>query len=117
MQSISDQRTEDMRIWKEKRSALVTGASSGIGRAFAHRLANDGYDLILVARRQERLDDFASAHPEVQVRSIVADLGTQSGIESVAQVCTDTDLDLLVNNAGVAHYMPFVDLPAEKRRN
>jgi short-subunit dehydrogenase len=99
---------------KERRTALVTGASSGIGRAFAHRLAADGYDLILVARRQERLDEIAATHPEVTVRSIVADLGTMDGIESVVQACASTDIDLLVNNAGVAHYMPFVDLPTEK---
>jgi uncharacterized protein len=97
-----------------RQTALVTGASSGIGRAFAHRLAQDGYDLILVARRQERLEEIASAHPGVHVRPLVADLGTTTGIESVVDVCSETDLDLLVNNAGVAHYMPFVDLPVEK---
>ena len=98
----------------EKRTALVTGASSGIGRAFAHRLAQTGYDLIVVARRQDRLDQIASSYPQVDVRSIVADLGTSRGIEAVVEVCEESDLDLLVNNAGVAHYMPFVDLPAEK---
>lgn len=98
----------------EKRTALVTGASSGIGRAFAHRLAQTGYDLIVVARRQDRLDQIASSYPQVGVRSIVADLGTSRGIEAVVEVCEESDLDLLINNAGVAHYMPFVDLSAEK---
>jgi len=99
---------------KRKRVALVTGASSGIGRAFAHRLAADGYDLILVARRQERLDEIAAAHPGSRVRSVIADLGTTGGIEAVAEVCANSQVDLLINNAGLSHYMPFVELPAEK---
>lgn len=99
---------------KEREVALVTGASSGIGRAFAHRLAKDGYDLILVARRRDRLDEVASAHPAVNVQTVSADLSRASGIKAVVEICANTDIDLLVNNAGVAHYMPFVDLPAEK---
>ncbi|MEU9455541.1 SDR family NAD(P)-dependent oxidoreductase [Streptomyces sp. NPDC048277] len=96
--------------------ALVTGATSGIGRAFAERFAADGHDLIVVGRRQERLDEFAAAHPEVEVRSVAADLSTDEGIDTVARICATEPLDLLVNNAGVAHYMPLADLPADKAR-
>ncbi|MFC1436294.1 SDR family NAD(P)-dependent oxidoreductase [Streptacidiphilus sp. N1-3] len=96
--------------------ALVTGATSGIGRAFAERLAADGYDLVIVGRRQERLDEFAAAHPEVKVRPVVADLSTDAGIDTVAQICATEPLTLLVNNAGVSHYMPLADLPADKAR-
>jgi len=94
--------------------ALVTGATSGIGRAFAERLAADGYDLVLVGRRKERLDEFAAAHPQVGVRTVAADLSTSEGIDEVARICADEPLTLLVNNAGVAHYMPLADLPADK---
>ncbi|SFW79148.1 SDR family NAD(P)-dependent oxidoreductase [Amycolatopsis australiensis] len=96
--------------------ALVTGATSGIGRAFAERLAADGHDLVLVGRRQERLDEFAAAHPGVAVRTVAADLSRDEGIDAVAEIAASEPLDLLVNNAGVAHYMPLADLPADKAR-
>lgn len=59
--------------------ALVTGATSGIGRAFAECLAADRYDLVIVGRRQERLEEFAAAHPEVKVRPVVAGMIAFSG--------------------------------------
>ncbi|MFD6416217.1 SDR family NAD(P)-dependent oxidoreductase [Streptomyces sp. NPDC060194] len=96
--------------------ALVTGATSGIGAAFAERLAADGHDLIVVGRRRDRLDAFAADHPEVTVRTVAADLSTEDGIDTVAALCADEPLDVLVNNAGVAHYMPLADLPADKAR-
>jgi len=96
------------------RLALVTGASSGIGRAFARRLGADGYDLVVVGRRRDRLEELAVALPDVKVRHLVADLGTDAGVEVVADLCASEELTMLVNNAGVAHYMPFTDLPASK---
>ncbi|WP_030184230.1 SDR family NAD(P)-dependent oxidoreductase [Streptomyces sp. NRRL S-813] len=94
--------------------ALVTGATSGIGKAFAERLAADGYDLVLVGRRQERLEDFAASHPEVKVRTVAADLSTVAGIDTAAGICATEPLTVLVNNAGVALYMPLAELPADK---
>jgi hypothetical protein len=96
------------------RVVLITGASSGIGRAFARRLAADGYDLIVVGRRKDRLDELAAEFPNVGVRPFVADLGTDAGVQAVADVCACEAITLLVNNAGVAHYMAFTQLPAEK---
>jgi short-subunit dehydrogenase len=96
--------------------ALVTGASSGIGAAFAHRLAADGYDLIAVGRRSERLEELAASLASVQVQTVVADLSTDDGVDAVAELCASSPLALLVNNAGVAHYMPMAELSAELAR-
>lgn len=99
--------------------AVVTGASSGIGEAYAERLAADGWDLIVVARRQDRLSALASrlsdAHAAT-VRSIPADLASP---EEVLRVCGEigtAPVDMVVNNAGLAHYMPFADLPPAQAR-
>lgn len=94
--------------------ALVTGASSGIGQAFAERLAADGYDLVIVGRRQERLKALADSHPDVKVRVVTADLSTGAGIDAVAGICATEPLTMLVNNAGLGHYMPLAELPAEQ---
>lgn len=96
--------------------ALITGASSGIGKAFAERLAGDGYDLIVVGRRLERLEALAASLPEVKVRVVAADLCADDGIDTVADLCSGQPLTMLINNAGVAHYMPMADLPAHKAR-
>ncbi|MGW7682648.1 SDR family NAD(P)-dependent oxidoreductase [Kribbella sp. NPDC054772] len=94
--------------------ALVTGATSGIGKAFAERLVSDGYDVIAVGRNAERLGQLVEAHPEVKIRPVSADLSTLAGIQSVADIAAAEPVDLLINNAGVAHYMPLADLPADK---
>ncbi|OBG65232.1 MULTISPECIES: SDR family oxidoreductase [unclassified Mycobacterium] len=96
--------------------ALITGATSGIGRAYAERLAADGYDLVIMGRRERRLAAFVDAHPEVKVRTVVADLSNSDDVDRVAEICTTEPLTLLVNNAGVAHYMPLAQLPASKAR-
>jgi hypothetical protein len=96
--------------------ALVTGASSGIGQAFAQRLAADGYDLVVVGRRRDRLEELAASLTDVEVQPLAADLSTDEGVDVVAQVCALRPLTMLVNNAGVAHYMPIAELPADKAR-
>ena len=96
--------------------ALVTGASSGIGWAFAQRLAADGYDLVAVGRRLDRLQELAASLTGVQAEPLAADLSTDEGVDTVAEVCATRPLTMLVNNAGVAHYMPIADLPADKAR-
>lgn len=96
--------------------ALVTGASSGIGWAFAQRLAADGYDLVAVGRRLDRLKELAASLTGIQIEPLAADLSTDEGVDTVAGVCATQPLTMLVNNAGVAHYMPIADLSADKAR-
>ena len=91
--------------------ALVTGASSGIGRAFALELAGRGYSVLAVARRGERLQALAN---EAAVRNgtiepIVADLQTDEGVDLVMRRVGEIEgIDLLVNNAGIAVGGDFV---------
>lgn len=94
--------------------ALVTGASSGIGRAFALRLGQEGYDLIVVGRNETRLNALIPLLPQVKVHPVTADLATIEGINNIVAVCANQPIALLINNAGVSHYMPFTALSADK---
>ena len=94
-----------------RKLAVVTGASSGIGAVYADRLAKRGYDLLLVARRADRLQALAAtiakAH-DVRVGTLIADLATEAGQASVEQVlATNPALSVLVNNAGIARLAPL----------
>src|SRR5258705_4332134 len=98
-----------------KKIAVVTGASSGIGAVYADRLAARGYDLILVARRADRLEavskkilkTYAGANVEV----IAADLAKESDVVRVEKVlATNPAVRILVNNAGLARLQHAHDL-------
>ena len=85
-------------------SALVTGASSGIGAVYADRLARRGYNLVLVARDEKRLRTVADRISDTgrSVTMIAADLTNESGLARVEHVLrTDARIDVLVNNAGI----------------
>jgi len=97
----------------------VTGATAGIGAAFARRLAQEGHDLVIVARDAARLDRNAAqlrTQHGVQVDVIPADLATDDGQESVAVRLQDPNrpVDVLVNNAGLSLNTPFLRSSVER---
>jgi short-subunit dehydrogenase len=93
-------------------SALVTGASSGIGEQIARVLAARGCALTLVARRTDRLNAIADElRASVDVELLSADLTTEDGVSSVEQRIAQQPVDLLVNNAGVGTTGTFHELP------
>lgn len=83
--------------------AVVTGASSGIGREFARLAARDGYDVVLVARRRDRLVALAHelAAAGATATPVVADLATTDGVPLVAAALASVPVEILVNDAGV----------------
>src|SRR5450759_3717244 len=97
--------------------AVITGASSGIGQAYAERLAGDGWGVAIVGRRRSRLDALAerlSADCGGDVRVFESDLSDREQLDALRTELASLPVDMLVNNAGLAHYMPFSELPEDK---
>ena len=104
---------ENFMKWDNPGRALITGASSGIGAEFTRQLAEQGFDLILVARRRDRLETLSqnlSKNYHIKAEILIADLSKPEDIEKVTAKILDTDdLDILINNAGFGIKTPFIE--------
>jgi 3-oxoacyl-[acyl-carrier protein] reductase len=98
------------------KTALITGASAGIGRASALALAAEGVNMVLTARRQERLDELESAVQKAggKAVSVVGDATDEATAQQCVELAVKTfgSLDILINNVGVGNYKNLVDTSA-----
>jgi uncharacterized protein len=96
--------------------ALVTGASSGIGEHLARRLAREGFDLVLVARRGQMLEKLAAElASEVKVEVLAADLTEPGAPARIVEALGEDGVDVLVNNAGGGWIGAFAEAPLERQ--
>ena len=101
------------------RTALITGASAGIGATFARHLAAEGYDLLLVARRAGRLGELAgelSREHGVHCETVAADLADPAAPQKIVDFANEKrlEIEVLVNNAGLSRNRSFADAPWEE---
>lgn len=85
-------------------TALVTGSSSGIGEEYSRVLASKGFNLVITARREDRLQklktELEQKHGDINVQVILSDLTESEGVQKVIEETKDVDIGLLINNAG-----------------
>ena len=93
--------------------ALITGASSGIGKEFARILASRGWDLIIAARSTDKLNALKDELSNVNVRVITIDLSREQDAYDLYEHLQDENIDFLINNAGFGAYGEFKDVPLE----
>ncbi len=99
-------------------TALITGASSGIGKVFAETLATRGYNLVIIARRHARLKELADElirRYSIQIEILVADLSNEQDLLRVEQhILQANNLTMLINNAGFGTPGVFIDVPIQR---
>jgi len=93
--------------------ALITGASSGIGLDMARYLATKKYELILVARNKERLEEIQEELP-TKVTIVVADLSNEQRVKELYVLAKKENIDILINNAGIGDFGPLTDTELNK---
>ncbi len=96
--------------------AIVTGASSGIGEEFARKLSSEGFNLIIIARRKERLDNLAQelmSLYKVKIIPVKLDLTDDNFMNKLSEITNDKEIGILVNNAGIGSTGEFVNVEAE----
>ncbi len=109
-----------MEIIKEKKTALITGASGGIGKAFAEILASDGYDLVLVARNADELNRIAGMEMtknQTRVTPVPLDLSKTGAVTKLFRELAERDIqpDIIINNAGVGLVGEAASLPSKQQ--
>jgi len=102
-----------------KKTALITGATSGLGYEFVKLFANDGYNLVLVARNEKRLKEIQQSYTNIEVTIIPKDLSVQGAAKEVFEEIENRgkDIDVLVNNAGFGLMGKFDELDIQKQLN
>ena len=99
-------------------TALITGASAGMGREFARLFAADGYNLVVVARRADALEELVrdlTAAYHVSARAIAADLSQPGAGRTIAAALAGTPVDVVVNNAGFGAHGPVAEIPLDRQ--
>ena len=101
----------DLKI-KYGTTALIAGASEGIGAAFSEALARNGFDLVLIARRSEQLERFAGELEErygIKTECIALDLSDEDASEKLKVTLAGREIDVLIYNAALSHIGPFIE--------
>lgn len=112
---------ENFMEWEEPGAALITGASSGIGAEFARQLASQGFDLILIARRQDKLESLSKQLQEefsVLAEVFIGDLSNMDDNNKIVSKIKETNqLDVLINNAGYGINNTFLQIDIAEHIN
>jgi short-subunit dehydrogenase len=99
----------------QKKVVIITGASSGIGKALAELYASKGWKLVLAARRIERLQEFEELHPDTEILSVKTDVSVEADCKNLSHKTVDRfgKIDVLINNAGISMRATFDQVEIE----